>query len=175
MDEEELDDEVEASKPKGSSTKLIIIISIIALIAIGGSVAATLMLVGGSSGEAVEETSGESSEKKGKKVKKKAIYIDLDPAFTVNFANQQAVRFLQIQVQLMSRDELVAESVREHAPMIRSHLVMLFSSQDSIILGTREGKEQLRKDTLAEINKILEAETGKAGVEAVFFTSLVMQ
>ena len=39
----------------------------------------------------------------------------------------------------------------------------------------REGKEKLRADALAEIQKVMKAETGKPGVESVFFTSFVMQ
>ena len=42
-------------------------------------------------------------------------------------------------------------------------------------LSTQEGKAKLRKEVLKEIHKVLEAETGKEGVEEVFFTSFVMQ
>jgi flagellar FliL protein len=52
---------------------------------------------------------------------------------------------------------------------------MLFSGQEPSVLNTREGKEQLRTDALAEIQKVMKAETGKPAVESVFFTSFVMQ
>jgi flagellar FliL protein len=42
-------------------------------------------------------------------------------------------------------------------------------------LNTREGKETLRNQTLAEIQKVMTEETGDAGVDSVFFTSFVMQ
>jgi flagellar FliL protein len=52
---------------------------------------------------------------------------------------------------------------------------MLFGGTDSGDLRTREGKEKLRADVLAELQKILTDETGEPGVEQVFFTSFVMQ
>jgi flagellar FliL protein len=52
---------------------------------------------------------------------------------------------------------------------------MLFSNQDPYTLNTREGKEKLRSEALGEIQKVMKQETGRAGVESVFFTSFVMQ
>lgn len=42
-------------------------------------------------------------------------------------------------------------------------------------LRSREGKEKLREEVLAEVRKVLEEQTGEAGVEQVYFTSFVMQ
>ena len=42
-------------------------------------------------------------------------------------------------------------------------------------LSSREGKEELQAEALASIQGILERETGIPGVEAVYFTSFVMQ
>ena len=53
--------------------------------------------------------------------------------------------------------------------------MLLLSSKTYEELNTMEGKASLRKQVLKEITKILEAETGKEGVEDVFFTSFVMQ
>ena len=93
----------------------------------------------------------------------------------VNFADDSEVRFLQVTVELGTREPDMVEKIKEHRPAIRNSLVMLFSSQDPLALNTREGKEKLRADTLAEVQKVLEAETGSTGVESVFFTSFVMQ
>jgi flagellar FliL protein len=65
--------------------------------------------------------------------------------------------------------------VKEHRPAIRNSLVMLFGNQDPDTLNTREGKETLRSETLAEIQKVMTEETGDVGVDSVFFTSFVMQ
>ncbi|MFZ0257176.1 MAG: flagellar basal body-associated FliL family protein [Gammaproteobacteria bacterium] len=103
------------------------------------------------------------------------IYVDLAPAFTVNFQDARGPRFLQIAVEVMTRESEAEELLRQHMPMIRSQLVLLFSSQSSGELATREGKEKLIQETLATVQGVLEQETGVKGVEAVYFTSLVMQ
>ena len=101
--------------------------------------------------------------------------MDLAPAFTVNFQDARGPRFLQIAVEVMTRESEAEELLRQHMPMIRSQLVLLFSSQSSGELATREGKEKLIQETLATVQGVLEQETGVKGVEAVYFTSLVMQ
>ncbi len=53
--------------------------------------------------------------------------------------------------------------------------MLLLSSKTHDELRSAKGKETLRKAVLKEIQKVLEAETGKEGVEDVFFTSFVMQ
>jgi len=68
-----------------------------------------------------------------------------------------------------------AKAVEEHMPVIRNSLVMLFSGQKYEDVATREGKERLRQQTLAEIRKVLEERTGKPGIEDVYFTAFVMQ
>jgi flagellar FliL protein len=52
---------------------------------------------------------------------------------------------------------------------------MLYSNQDPATLNSREGKEMLRTQTLEEVRKVLEEQTGEGGVENVYFTSFVMQ
>ncbi|MND09812.1 flagellar basal body-associated protein FliL [compost metagenome] len=52
---------------------------------------------------------------------------------------------------------------------------MLFGAQKPADITTREGKEKLQADVLAEMQKIMKEETGKPSVDAVYFTSFVMQ
>ncbi|MFA5940097.1 MAG: flagellar basal body-associated FliL family protein [Sinimarinibacterium sp.] len=104
-----------------------------------------------------------------------ANYIALDPAFVVNLDDEQASRFLQIQIEVMTRDPHAVEQVTRHAPRIRSALLLLLGQQKMATLQTREGKEALQAQVLAEIQNILKAETGEAEVEAVYFTSFVIQ
>lgn len=104
-----------------------------------------------------------------------ANYLPLDPAFVVNLDDEHSQRFLQVQVEVMSRDTKTIEQVQRHAPRIRSSLLLLFGQQRAEDLSSRAGKEKLQADVLAEIQNILRAETGKDDVEAVYFTSFVMQ
>ena len=75
----------------------------------------------------------------------------------------------------MARDEAIIDAVKQHMPVIRNSLISLFSSQEFKTISTREGKEALRQEVLAEIQQILEQQTGEPGVEDVYFTSFVMQ
>jgi flagellar protein FliL len=54
-------------------------------------------------------------------------------------------------------------------------LLLLLGQQKYLEMETREGKEALQNSVLGEVQRIITAETGKPGVEAVFFTTFVMQ
>jgi len=178
-DDLELDsDGDEAPKPK-SRSKLLIIIGVVVLL-LGISATATLLLTGILSGEqegsvAEQADTGNKAAKNQKRAKGPLNYVPMDPPFVVNFNADTDVRFLQITVEVGTRNPDVVDLVKEHRPAIRNSLVMLFGNQDPETLNSREGKEKLRSETLAEIQKVMTEETGDVGVDSVFFTSFVMQ
>jgi flagellar FliL protein len=103
-------------------------------------------------------------------------YLALDPPFVVNFEAEQMVRFLQVTVQLMSRDPHTIELLKSNDPVVRDQLLMLFGNQKYEVLSTREGKESLRKQALESVRSVIGSAGGQpARVEAVYFTSFVMQ
>jgi flagellar protein FliL len=106
---------------------------------------------------------------------KPAQYFSFDPPLVVNFDDTQAVRFLQLQIDVMARDEKVIEAVKANSPAIRNNLLMLMNNRDYKTLMTREGKEALRAECLKEVQKILKKETGSPGVEDLYFSSFVVQ
>ncbi len=103
-------------------------------------------------------------------------YLALDPPFVVNFESEQVVRFLQITVQLMSRDPPTIELLKNNDPVVRDRLLQLFSNQTYAVLATKEGKADLRAQALTSVRAVL-GETGghPEKLEAVYFTSFVMQ
>jgi len=104
------------------------------------------------------------------------LYVALDPPFVVNFEGEQLVRFLQITVQVMTRDPATVEVLKANDPVVRNDLLMLFANQKYEVVAARAGKEKLRSDALAAIRHVLESSGGKADhVEQVYFTSFVMQ
>ncbi len=161
-----------SQKAAGSSSKgrLILLVALVigSLIALAGGVGFYWMARSLSS-------QGIESEGELQKPRGEAIYVDLAPPFTVNFQGSRGPRFLQISVEVMTRQAEVRELLKQHMPVIRSQLILLFSSQSSEELDSREGKEKLIQETLATIQRVLEEQSGKKGVEAVYFTSLVMQ
>lgn len=104
-----------------------------------------------------------------------AVYFAFDPPLIVNFDDSQAVRFLQLQIEVLMRDEHSIDLVKLHTPVIRNNLLMLMNGRDYKSLMSREGKEALRQECLKEVQKILTKETGKPVVEDLYFTSFVVQ
>jgi flagellar FliL protein len=105
-----------------------------------------------------------------------AQYVALDPPFVVNFDSGNAARFLQVTVQLMTRDLLMVDFLKAHDPVIRNDLLLLLGNQNAAEVATREGKETLRLSALESVRRIVESEGGDPQkLEAVYFTSFVMQ
>jgi flagellar FliL protein len=105
-----------------------------------------------------------------------AIYSKFDPPFVVNFQNKGMMRFLQVSIEVMTRNPATAELIKEHDPKLRNDLLMLLGGQTFETLSSREGKEQLRTQALKAVADVIAAEGGKAeSVEQLYFTSFVMQ
>lgn len=126
-----------------------------------------------SHGEGKSEGKGEGKGEGGKKGA--AVYFPMTPAFVVNLSDADSSRFLQIDMEVLAKNVEVTDAVKLHMPQIRNSVLMLLSQQKQHDIDTREGKEALQAKVLAEIQRILTAETGKPGVDAVYFTSFVMQ
>ncbi|MEI7035946.1 flagellar basal body-associated FliL family protein [Fulvimonas yonginensis] len=102
-------------------------------------------------------------------------FLPLDPAFVVNFRDDDSMRYLQVGVTLMSHDPSDLDVVKSVDPIVRNALVMLFSRQDYTVLSDPAGKQKLQAEALDAVRKIVAARTGKPGIDAVYFTSFVMQ
>jgi len=166
-----------AEAKKGKPIVLILIVLIVGLAAGGGG---AYFMVGGkgkaadaehsdSHGDDADEEDGDSGHSK------PAQYLALEPAFVVNLADEGGTRYLQAEVQVMSRKPAVLENVKTHTPAIRNALLMLFAQKTQADLRNKEGREQLQAAALEEVNRVLKEETGKGGVEAIFFMSFVTQ
>ncbi len=103
-------------------------------------------------------------------------FVELDPPFVVNFQPGSSARFLQVAVQVMTRDPAMAATLQHLAPIVRNDLLQLYGNKSVAEVSTPEGKEALREATLAAVRRIVAAEGGKPdALEAVYFTSFVMQ
>ncbi len=179
---EEGEEELQEGAKKKLPLKLIIIIAVVLLV--GGGAGAFFMMGDKGSDDAATSDSKEVAE--GKEAKEseegeessvlgEAHYFSLDPPFIVNFTGKSRARFLQVSIEGMTRDATVKENISKHFPQVRNNLVLLLSSKTYDELNSPEGKAALRKQVLKEVQKVLEAETGKEGIEDVYFTSFVMQ
>lgn len=104
-----------------------------------------------------------------------AQYYALTPAFVVNLADTESTRYLQADVQLMTRDPETFKAIELHAPAIRNRLLLLFGTQTAVGLTDRRGKEKLQQAALSDVRALLKAEKVPGKLEALYFTSLVTQ
>jgi flagellar FliL protein len=165
-----------AEAKKGKPIVLVLIVLIVGLAAGGGG---AYFMVGGKAKPADAEHSDahdDADEEDGDSGHSKpAQYLALEPAFVVNLADEGGTRYLQAEVQVMTRKPAVLENVKTHTPAIRNALLMLFAQKTQADLRNKEGREQLQAAALEEVNRVLKEETGKGGVEAIFFMSFVTQ
>ena len=153
----------------GKSRKKLILVTAVVLAITGGTAAYFHQGDGAAAGE--KAAAAEKAEHK-----LPAQYIALDPPFVVNFDAGSSARFLQVAVQLMTRDLETVEFLKQHDPVIRNDLLLLLGNVRYEDVQTREGKEALLQSSLEAVRKILKAEGAKPEkVEAVYFTSFVMQ
>jgi len=150
--------------------KLGLILTILVLL-LGGGGAAAYLLAGGHDKDKKEEAAKSAEGTHGP-----ALYVALDPPFVVNFEAEQLVRFLQVTVQVMSRDPLTIDMVKANDPVVRNDLLLLLGNQSYATISSREGKEKLRQQALEAVRKVVKGAGGKPeAIEAVYFTSFVMQ
>lgn len=102
-------------------------------------------------------------------------YLALKPAFVVNVNDGESVHHMQVDIQVKLAGPDAAGLIEEHMPAIRHALVLLLSGQDVKTVRTVQGKEKLRQEALEAVQKVLEENAGTPGIEALYFTGLIIQ
>ena len=103
-------------------------------------------------------------------------YIAIAPAIVVNYGEPGKIRFLKAEISLRVDDKNIITQVQHHMPLLRHGLVLLFSRQTEADLNSGEGKEALRQNALAELNRLLTEEAGSNTViKDLYFNNLVIQ
>jgi len=103
------------------------------------------------------------------------IYTSLDQPLIVSFQTEDSIRFLQLTVEAMARDEDSITAFTTHRPAIKNNLLTLFASMPFAELATVAGKEKARDAALKEVQSVLTANAPKAKIEDIYFTSFVVQ
>ncbi|MBB3225590.1 flagellar FliL protein [Luteibacter sp. Sphag1AF] len=155
----------ETTTPPKKGKGLIIVLGALVVLAIGGAGGWFMMNKGAVHGAGAAPARSNLP----------ALYLQLDPAFVVNFQDENALRFLQVGVNVMSHDPEAIKAAKDADPEIRNALLMLFSAQDFKSLSDVKGKQRLQASALAEIQRVLKEKIGRPGVDAVYFTSFIMQ
>ena len=180
---DETSDDGAASKPQGSMMKTAISGAGIFVVVLAAAVIAPAInnVIYGPPQVAVPEEEGGSKAPADQPavdptMLEPALYQPLEPPLVIAFEGQDgSTRYLQMSLQVMARDPAVIDAVKTHAPAIRNNFLFIIGNRDYAGLATVEGKEKLRAEMLQEVRAILQRNTGKPGVEEVYFTSFVMQ
>ena len=170
MAEEEANENQESAEKSGGIGKILLFAGIaVVLLAIGVFAGLTLMKP-----DAPAET--DDTAEADAATPAPAFYTSLHPPLVVNFKDELGdPHVMQITLEVMATDQVSINSVREHIPVIRNSLILLFGSSVYEEVVTREGKEQLLADGLVEVQRIMTEKVGDHEVEALYFTGLVIQ
>lgn len=156
-----------AAKPK-SKKMMMIIIGAVLLLLIAGGIGFEII--------SSEEADKEAAAKKSQAPKPQpALYFSVTPPFIINFQTLGRMRYMQIGVDIMTHDPQVVDIVRDNLPLIKNNLLALFDAQDFDVMTTTQGRQALREAALEEVQKVVTAKMGRPGVEAVLFTSFIIQ
>jgi flagellar FliL protein len=189
MADEDLENNDETTEEEGGRKKpgLVKIVLLVngALLILGLIIALAVFFLGGSEDEEAqavdEEVLGETlaeptAEDANTPVDSgRPIYIPLNPAFVVNFENQDQVSFLQVDIQVMTYDPRVEPALTTHMPAVRNELLLLLSGKQYHEINTREGKRALSQEAMKVIQGVLKSVNEPNSIEALYFTSFVMQ
>lgn len=170
MADEELDLDTQGG---GKLTKILILLVIVLLLAVGGLGAWLFLGKGGEEGEGKADAGAQAEHAAVEHAP--AHYLPLKPEFTVNFADDRKAAYLQVEITVMARKPEALTVVEEEMPVIRNDILNLLSSKTYDELSHRAGKEALAAEILKTIQGIVQARLHEPGVEAVYFTSFVMQ
>lgn len=175
------EDKEAGEEKKGGMMKIILLVNgLLLLIGIGVGV---FMVMGGeeapADGDNMESLDGaenaEDVEGASNKLKGTPIYVPLHPAFVVNFENQDKVSFLQVDIQIMTYDAAVESALKTHMPAVRNELLLLLGGKQYHEINNREGKRALSQEAIVVMQEVLGNAGAASSIEALYFTSFVMQ
>ncbi len=102
-------------------------------------------------------------------------FIALNPPIIVNIMDGQHIRHMQVIIEIKLVDPANSDKIDLHRGPIRHELILLLSSQDAETISSALGKEQLRKDALEAIQKVMQELEGDPIVESLYFTNFIIQ
>lgn len=102
-------------------------------------------------------------------------FIPLNPPIIVNIRDGNHIRHMQVIIEIKLTDPSKAQKLDLHKGPVRHELILMLSSQEAGDISSAKGKEQLRKDALAAVQKVLQDLEGEPVIEALYFTNFIIQ
>lgn len=154
VDDKDEELELDVNQSKSSKTTTILLIVLIGLVLVIGGIGAWFLLGNDSGGDSSSDLT-ETTDTAEEVVLEPITYLTLVPEFVVNFGPGSSVKYLQVDLQIATRDESVLETVNAYRPVIRNDILVLLSGYTFTELSERAGKEALQKNILNTINRII--------------------
>jgi flagellar FliL protein len=148
MADEEL--ELDVTQAKTSKLTVILLVVLIVLVLVMGGIGAWYFLSKDDGGESTASEDGAAA-----KELKPLLYQTMVPEFVVNFGPGSKVRYLQVDLQIATRNEEALAAVNTYRPVLRNDILVLLSGLSFEELSERSGKEALQKQLLNVTNKII--------------------
>jgi flagellar FliL protein len=143
-----------------SRKKLLIILIVVAVLLLAGGGAALYFIKAKQAAELdlEEDDFGDEPRAKAKANRRDLtvvpVFVPLE-LFTINLADREADRYVQLTISLEVDDEKAAEMVKSFMPVIRNSILMSLSYKTSAELLERDGKAKLAAELRKEISKAL--------------------
>jgi flagellar FliL protein len=121
-----------------------------------------------------------AAEPKSTKPRSPPVFVALEQ-FTVNLADKEAERFVQIAVSLEIGDAKVGDQIKLYMPAIRNGILMILAHKNSADLLSRAGKERLAREIQAEVALAMGVDASAHGDDAenpvrqVHFSHFIIQ
>ena len=162
----------EQAAEAGGGKKKLILFGVIGLVLLGAGIFAGPLVMNMISPP--EEVAEEDSQKSDKA--KPELFASLHPPLIVNFKDALGdPHYMQITMEVMARDQAVIDAVKAHIPVIRNGLILLYGASVYEEVITTEGKEKMLEDGLRKVQELMSTRTDEGNIEALYFTSLVIQ
>lgn len=149
--------------------KILIIGSVVILLAGGGASAYFFTGLGGAGAEG-EASDQESIEQVEAEEEKEALFHKIPP-LVVSSTYKGSLRYLQVKMSILTREEETLEKLITNTPLIQNSLIMLLDTFEFSELESGEGKETLRAQAEESVRSLIKDER----VESVLFTGFVIQ
>lgn len=170
------DPKAEAAAPAGGGNKklVIILIALLVLVLAGGGAGAYFLLQDRGAAAEHDDEPAKPKKKKKKQDEGPPVYVAVDP-FTVNLNPEEGEQYLQLAFTLQVPDAEQSEVIKNNMPKVRSRILLLLSSKKASEINTPEGKTQLAKEILEQVNEPFQDRGDEQEVSEVLFTSFIIQ
>ncbi len=109
-------------------------------------------------------------------VKEKPGYVSLGKPMVLNLSTEgRRLTFLQVQAQVLVKNDKAKEIVEQNIPAIRHKLIVMLSEQKASDMKTPAKREEIRKQVTDAVRDMIESMTDNNDIDEILFSSFLVQ